>query len=202
MNGTRKMLVRLLLVVPLLVAGLALGSPRSASAARVCANEVISGTVSDSIVVAANQQCTLSNAVIRGGVTVEPGGELEASGTEIRGPVTATGATIVELNGGVVRGGVTVTGMSAGFPLLQILEVTVRGDIIVSGNANTYIQIYANTVRGSMIFSGNQASAFFWVATNVVNVNLDCSGNDPAPSLLGFPANSAGGAKTGQCEFL
>lgn len=202
MTRTGELLARLLLIVPLLAAGLALGSPRPASAARVCANEVITGKVSESVVVEANQRCDLSNADIRGGVSVGPGGELYADGTEIRGSVTAAGAVVVRLSGGVVRGSVTVTGMSAGFPLLQVLDTTVRGGLIVSGNSNTYIQIYGNTVRGNLIITDNQASAYFWVATNAIAANLDCSGNDPAPSLLGFPANSAGGAKLGQCESL
>jgi hypothetical protein len=202
MTRTRMMLARLLLVVPLLAAGLALGSPRLASAARVCANEVITGTVKDNIVVAAGTQCTICGAVVRGGVTVEPGGELTASGAEIRGSVSAEGATVVTLSGGVVRGGVTVTGMLAGFPSLQVIEVEVRGDLVVSGNTGTYIQLYGNTVRGSLVIRDNRESPFFWVATNVVDVNLDCSDNDPVQALLGFPANTAGGAKLGQCENL
>src|SRR5215207_992594 len=99
--------IRLLAIVPLLPAGIAVGAPSLASAATVCnKGEVyqVGGTFEGAVVVDANTQCRLNMATIRGGVTVEPGGCLFTDNAEIRGSVSGSDVNSVIIGGGVVRG--------------------------------------------------------------------------------------------------
>ena len=83
MDRTRR--ARLLLVVPLLAAGIALGASTPAAAAQNCTTPVAGGTIKGGIVVPTGARCYLSGVAVRGGVTVAPGAFFQAnSGTEIR----------------------------------------------------------------------------------------------------------------------
>ena len=73
---TRSVLARLLFVVPLLAAAIALGSPSPAAAAGECANQTLTGTIKTGLVVPAGTTCSLDLADVRGSVTVEAGGIL------------------------------------------------------------------------------------------------------------------------------
>ncbi len=195
---------RLLLVVPLLAAGLALGAPRPAAAAFACTTDIIGGTIKESVVVSAGTSCTLNGAVVRGGVTIEPGARFQANnGTEIRGAVTATAPSSFFIANTVVRGGVTVTG-GTDMASLTVRDSQVRGDLVLTGNVTTVgrgIEVLRNTVRGSVVLRNNMTGILISVEANAIEVNLDCSGNTPDPTDVGHP-NTVGGVATGECVGL
>ena len=190
---------RVLLVVPLLTGALALVGVRPAEAARVCieGEGIVSETVSTSVLVPEGAFCVLHGSVIRGGLTVEPGGILSSEATDVRGSIVATAPHDFRFSHGEVRGSMTVTGMPPGAEHVSVIISEVRGDILVSGNVAQTIALNFNTVRGSLIFRDNTMTiTTIW--GNTIGVNLDCSGND---GLLNpaFPLNEVGGAKLGQC---
>jgi hypothetical protein len=201
----RRIIARLLLVVPLLAAGIALGAPRPAAAATLCntgPGNFRSDVIRDSVVVEAGTFCGLSGAVVRGGVTVEPGAAFSAqNGTEIRGSVTATAPSgHFVIADSVVRGDLTVTG-GTGLGVFAIQDSQVRGDLVVTGNiAGMQIDVLRNTVRGSLVLRDNTAIEIL-VAANAVEGDLDCAGNNSDPSAGPNP-NTVGGAKLGQCANL
>lgn len=208
--GSRRILwIRLLLVVPLLAAGLAL-RPSRAAAATVCdtgGSGVRSGVIKDSVVVRSGTTCNLEGAVVRGGVTVEPGAELVAyQGTEIRGSVSATAPAAVGIFVSVVRGSVTVTGGVASGRSIRIQDNDIRGDVVLTGVTvdAADIQVGNNDVRGSVILRQNSFTTFgeIYVFANEIGANLDCADNSPDPSLDGNTANTVAGAKLGECAGL
>ncbi len=64
--GIRPTVVRLLLVVPLLAAGMALGTRTGMAAATPCATTINGGTIKDSVVVKAPDTCILSGVTVPG----------------------------------------------------------------------------------------------------------------------------------------
>lgn len=199
----RNKVVRLLLVIPMLAAGLALGAPTPAAAALVCETgrfESFSGTFKGDIVVLAGGNCILSGAVVRGGVTVQTGARFSISaGTEIRGSVTMTDTRDFDIISSVVRGGVTGTGFSGGADdgsfSIELSEI--RGDVVLTGLSAHFVQITRNTVRGSMILRNNTPRSQVTVTENTISVNLECTGNLPLP--LNLRPNTVGGVTTGDC---
>jgi len=114
----------------MLAAGLALGGPSPAAAAFRCdrtidPNTNPGGTIKDSVVVPSGAPCFMSLITVRGGVTVEPGGELYATTGEIRGSISATGAFAVTVAGMVVRGNVTAANT---IKWIDVTDSEIRGD--------------------------------------------------------------------------
>ena len=172
-------MTRLLLVVPLLAAGIALGAPAPAEAAFVCSTPVESiegGTIYDSIVVQADQYCSLHDVTVRGGVTVAPGGSFVALNSEIRGSVSSIGAGQVYIDLGVVRGSVTVTGAGVAF-----LSADVRGNVTLNGSQEYATLAYA-TIRGSATLNDNVELSFY---DTRIAANLTCLGNGTIIEGLG-----------------
>jgi hypothetical protein len=181
--------VRLLLVVPLLAAGIALGAPSPAAAAYRCdrtisPNTIPSGTIKDSVVVPSGERCCMSLITVRGGVTVEPGGELYATTGEIRGSISANGAFAVTVAGMVVRGSVTAVNT---IEWVDVTDSEIRGDVVVDG-ANVESLYRASTIRGSLRLN---AVALAYVCTNMGSVT----------NLFDEP-NTVGGVRSGDCAGL
>jgi hypothetical protein len=191
--------VRLLFVVPLLAAGIALGAPSPAAAAFVC-DQTISprtipnGTIKDSVVVPSGERCFMSLITVRGGVTVEPGGELYATTGEVRGSISATGAFAVTVAGMVVRGSVTAVNT---IEWVDVTDSEIRGDVVVDG-ANVESLYRASTIRGSLRLN---AVALAYVSKNVIEVDLVCTNMGSVTNLYDEP-NSVGGVRSGDCAAL
>ena len=198
-EGTKVMrnaLARVLLIVPLLAAGIAIGAAKPVSAAVVCGDtlgvEEITGTVKDSLVVPPAGVCRLIGAVIRGGVTMGAGSILIIfANSEVRGAVSGTGVADLNLRNSVVRGSVTVSG-----EIMDVRDSTVRGDVALSG-AIRGVVVEFSTVRGSVILERNNEID---VQSNAIDVDLRCSGNLLVSGFSG--GNIVGGVATGECAGL
>lgn len=183
---TRGTTIRLLLVVPLLAAGVVLGTPKAASAATVCGDtpsgsELLTGTIKDSVVVADGSLCGLLDATVRGGVTIGSGAILE-SNSDIRGSVNGVGIREVRLVAGVVRGSVTIVGATG---IAEINGVEVRGNVAISGAGLAALGF--STVRGSATVNNNVEAQVFNTA---IGANLTCAGNGAGST---FESNTVGG---------
>lgn len=119
----------------------------------------------------------LTDAEVRGPVSVGEGAALVVVGSNIRGPVLADGASVVELSDSQVRGPVTVTGTT--------------DRLLISGNdVRGPVTLHANTTAVAPVISGN-----------TVTGPLDCTGNTPAP-VGGEVPNELRGPASGQCAGL
>lgn len=194
-------LVRLLFVVPLLAAGIALGAPSPAAAALVCndPSQQFDVTYKGNVVVPANGVCDLYDALIRGSVTAEPGAIVNVVGSEVRGSIVATNPATFVLIQTVVRGSVTATGSASS---ATVSSSEVRGDVvltdIVGASIGTTVIFVDTVVRGNATVSRNAVSpgAGIDISLNTIAGNLICEGNSPDP--MGG-SNSVGGVRTGQC---
>jgi hypothetical protein len=83
-------------------------------------------------------------------------------------------------------------------------NVTVGGNMVVTGMATNWYGIIRNTVHGNLTDTGNTATPDAGeVINNTVYGNLACSGNNPAVEYgdsNGAP-NEVGGNATGECGF-
>ena len=85
---------RLLLIVPLLALGIAIGEPTPAAAAQDCPGFVDGKTIKSSLVVPAGVSCELYNVDVRGGISVAPGGSLQLVSSEVGGSITGANVTL------------------------------------------------------------------------------------------------------------
>ena len=208
----RATLGRVLLIVPLLAAALALGWARPAAAAYTCTESTRpapGSTIRDSIVVPPGESCELGEVTVRGGVTVAPGARIATFRGEIRGALTIDGAALILINGTVVRGPLSVTNSSPTSFFIEDSEI--RGDLVLIGNTigeAQYIEVVFNEVRGNLIFSNNTlgrpetGSSFANIAGNAISQDLICEGNNHTPRLGSNPPNSVRGSATSQCAGL
>ncbi|SDX94371.1 5'-nucleotidase [Micromonospora pattaloongensis] len=136
----------------------------------------VTGTYRGALAVGSGVTC-VSDATVRGPVTVWGGGSLIVTGGTIAGPVTALGAATVSLTDVAVTGPVT---LAAGTATLVIDETTVTGPVSLLGNKTTESPVVAgSTIRGPLF----------------------CTANAPAPVNDGRP-NTVHGPVKGECTAL
>lgn len=210
--GTRRSIVRGLLIVPLVIGALALAlgmpAPAAAAPARICDDATapigFGETVRGNLVVPAGAACNFAAATVRGDVTVEPGGTLGLRAlSDVRGSISATSASRVSIVDSVVRGNVSVSGSSPDASGFLVGRSEVRGSVNASGVVGRQIVLDDTTVRGGVILRNNTETGGrgVVVSANVIGGNLDCSGN--APEVVNSDrSNTVGGAKLGQCAGL
>jgi hypothetical protein len=158
---------------------------------RACRGSL--GKVSlDNLRVPQGAKCTLNGTRLNGTITVQRGAVLVANGARINGAIQAENARNVVVRGSRVGGSIQ---------LKQGGGATVRGshvkqDIQYDHNSKA-LRAVRNRVVGSIQVVGNSGGAA--IVRNVVNGNLDCKENRPAPTGGG---NRVGGSKTDQCAGL
>ena len=195
-----KTLVRLVLVVPLLAAGLVLCATQRASAAEICGDngtpEVIGGTVKTDVLVPAGTTCQIRNGVVRGGVTVGPGATFTTFESEIRGSINGTGIFDLEIVDSVVRGSLTVAGGNNVLIAAFGAHPEIRGDVRISGLTSSAAMDGAR-VRGNVVLDNIPEIE---VLGNTIGANLACTNiGEVDPISRG---NTVGGTATGQCAGL
>ncbi len=201
--AARRSWVRLVAVVFLLAGTVVIGTPRGAAAAVDCGGgETILGTILADVIVPPGQSCFIGGAVVRGGVTTGAGAYLYLyAGAVVRGSVSAPAAAAVFAFDAEVRGSMTVTGTT---DALTINGSEVRGNLTLAGDGAEgagAIYLVATTVRGSVSVRDISAELLV-VGGNAIGGALDCADNVPDPVLGGFPVNSVGVAKRGECAGL
>jgi hypothetical protein len=144
----------------------------------------------DNLRVPQEATCTLNGTIVKGTITVKRNATLIARGVRVVGNVQAENASkVVVRDSSRVGGSVQVKQGGAA----KVLSSRVMGDIQYDANTRN-LKANDNTVGGSIQVVGNFGGAEIF--RNVVNGNLQCKENTPAP--IGG-ANIVGGNKEDQC---
>ncbi|UOQ87721.1 M64 family metallopeptidase [Agromyces endophyticus] len=131
----------------------------------------------------------ITDATVRGGITVAAGASIVVTDSTVNGGLRATDAATVQMFGSTVRGASTVSGTTTD---ITIAGTAFTGDVVFTGNT----QVSAND-RFSRL-AGEYGPVF---VGNTVTGDLACSANSAALSDFGA-ANTVGGAKSGDCSAL
>jgi len=157
---------------------------------RTCTGTLGAITV-DNLRVPQNASCTLNGTYVKGTIKVERNASLVANGVRVIGNVQAENhRNVVVRQSSRIGGSVQIKqGGSA-----SVLSSRVTGDIQYDHNGR-YLRANANRVGGSIQVIGNSGGAEIF--RNVINGNLQCKENRPAPTGGG---NTVGGNKEDQCR--
>jgi len=182
---------RKLMVMIAATAALAATLPAAAQAEeRVCRGSIGAKTL-DNVRVPTGKTCRLTKAVVKGTIKVQRGATLVAKRVRVVGNVQAEGAkNVVVRRRSRVGGSVQVKQGRAA----SVLGSRVNGDIQYDANSEL-LRANRNRVGGSIQVVGNEGGARIF--DNVVDGNLQCKENSPAPQGAG---NRVGGNKEDQCE--
>ena len=157
----------------------------AASGDLECVSHVTGGTYNN-VVVPADAECFLYDAVVRGNVTLLQYARLAMHNDKVHGSIEGDNATFFNVNASKVFGNIRATGYSRRpdeiYPgIVQITEVELpNGDILVEQTNALDINIIANTVRnGSIVIRQNYVAANFdfLVRDNKVGGNLQVLDN-------------------------
>lgn len=168
----RRLLVGLLAAA---AAAAAVAAPLPAAADDLtCTGAVGAQTVDGNVLVPSGASCSLQGTTVQGNVLVGPGATLDADGVTVDGNIQDddNDAGDVTVTGSQVDGNIQLE-QGAG---VTVTDTTVNGD--VQPNFNT----------GGVTIN-----------SNIIGGNLQCEGNDPAPTGGG---NTVHGDAEGQCAAL
>src|SRR6266481_2574738 len=158
-----------------------------ALAATEC-NGLITGTISEGIVINSGDVCDLEDATITGGVHMS-GGRIQACSSTISGGVVATGGNCVILGkegeedsipcgGDTINGGVKLTnivGASCGIENVEIQASNITGGAQLKNNGE--VELEGNTISGGLHCSGNTGITFDFLQNTVTGAeDGQCAG--------------------------
>lgn len=146
----------------------------------------------DNLRVPQGATCTLKGTRVKGTITVQRGARLIARGVRVNGNIQAENARRVVVRASRVGGSIQVTqGGGASVSRTRVIH-----DIQFDANRGR-LEVHRNRVGGSIQIIGNNGGAS--IAGNVVDGNLECKENRPAP--VGG-RNVVGESKLDQCAGL
>jgi hypothetical protein len=183
--------------MPVLLAGFLLGflvllalPSETHAEERTCRGTLGAVTV-DNLRVPQNATCTLNGTSVKGTIKVERDATLNARGVRVVGNVQAENArNVVVTNSSRIGGSVQVKQGGAA----TVTSSRITQDIQFDANRR-YLKANSNNVGGSIQVIGNSGGAEIF--RNVINGNLQCKENRPAPTGGG---NRVDGSKEGQCS--
>ena len=188
MQKIRLPLTGVLVALALVVAAIA-ASPAFAEE-RTCRGTLGAVTV-DNLRVPQNATCRLNGTFVKGTIKVEPGATLIARSVRVIGNVQGENASnVVVRESSRIGGSVQVKQGGAA----AVLSSRITGDIQYDANRR-YLKANGNKVGGSIQVVGNSGGAEIF--RNVIDGNLQCKENSPAPTGGG---NIVGGNKEDQCR--
>jgi hypothetical protein len=156
---------------------------------RTCRGSLNAVTV-DNLRVPQGATCTLNRTFVKGTIQVQRRATLVARGVRVIGNVQAENARNVVVNGSSRIGG-SVQVKQGGAVSVTASKIT--HDIQYDANRGPLVAS-RNKVGGSIQVVGNTGRA--QIVSNVINGNLECKENRPAPTGSG---NRVGGSKEDQC---
>lgn len=163
------------------LAVVALSSPPAHAEERVCRGTIGASSIDGDVVVPRDATCRLRGTRVDGNVQVRRGATLIARGVRVGGNIQAEGHQKVVVRPRTVDEQVRRSRVGGSIQLEQggggrLLRTVVDSDV----------QLFSNDAR-------------FVVRKNAIDGNLQCKGNDPAPTGGG---NSVQGNKEDQCAGL
>jgi hypothetical protein len=167
--------------LPLVVAASLLAAPAAQADDRTCRGTIGATSIDGDVIVPKGATCKLVGTRVDGNVQVKANATLVARGAKVGGNIQAENHDRVVVRHRVVDDQVKRSTVGGSIQLKQggggkLLRVVVEGDI----------QLFSNDGR-------------FVVRKNVVDGNLQCKSNTPAPVGGG---NKVGGDKENQCSDL
>jgi hypothetical protein len=159
---------------------------------RTCRGAIGAATV-DNLRVPDGATCTLDRTRVKGTIKVETGAKLVARGVRVMGNVQAENAARVVVRGSSRVGGSIQVKQGGG---ALVADTRVTGDVQYDAN-DRRVRIVRSRVNGNVQIVGNQGGVE--VSANVIDENLQCKENAPAPTGGG---NRVGNNKEDQCARL
>lgn len=174
------------------------------NAAPAC-NSTLSGDVVGPFTVTAGTHLCFSGARAIGQITVDAGGALTVTNSQVSKGIVSNGAVFLKICGSKVTSGITVNG-SKGSVIVGDSDAGCASNQIgspgvsLTGNMAGLV-LGGNTSAGSVTVDNN-VGGINVVKANTIQVNLNCSGNAPAPSNAGQTNTVTTGTKNTQCAAL
>lgn len=176
----------------LMLASFAAGTRSAFAEETICDGRLGAITV-DNVRVPEGRSCVLDRTRVEGTVYVETGATLQARRVKVIGNVQAEGAAAVHvLSRSSIGGSIQV--VQGGTAVVDFSSVT--GDILYDSNASA-LAATRNTVGGDV--QAFQNTGGVEISDNVIDGNLQCKANSPAPTGGG---NIVEGNKEDQCADL
>ena len=167
--------------------------PATAAAEETTCQGSIGAQTLDNVRVPQGAECVLADTYIQGTVKVEQDATLRARGVRVVGNVQGENARRVNVvRRSRVGGSVQVVQGGAA----QVRRSRIDGDILYDEN-NEFLRVRRTRVGGSV--QAFQNTGGVEIADNIINGNLQCKENEPAPDGGG---NQVGGNKEDQCAPL
>jgi hypothetical protein len=159
---------------------------------RICTGRIGARTV-DNLRVPSGESCTLEGTTVKGTIKVSRNARLEAINVKVIGNVQGENARNVIVRGGSRVGGSVqiVQGASA-----RVAYSRVNGDILFD-DQDGKLSAVKNKIGGNLQAFQNTGGLI--IRANVIDGNLQCKENDPAPT---GGNNKVGGNKEDQCKRL
>jgi hypothetical protein len=146
----------------------------------------------DNVQVPQGARCRLNGTRLNGTITVQRGATLVANGVRVVGNIQGENARNVVVRRSRVGGSIQIKQGGGA----TIAGTRVTHDVQLDANRRL-VRMHRNRVGGSIQVVGNSGGAS--LVRNVVDGNIDCKENRPAPTGR---ANVAGEGKTDQCARL
>lgn len=182
--------VSALLIAALVAVSLSLGAFSVALADDYTCTGAVGAVTKDNIDVPDGASCTLTGTHVEGNIKVGTGSTLNASGVRVDGNIQAEGSSKVEVYGNSTVGGSIQIKQGGG---AYVDRVDVDGDIQLESNAKM-LEVNRNTVGGNVQVFSNSGGAS--ITNNVIDGDLQCKQNNPAPT----GGNNQAASFEDQCE--
>ena len=176
-----------------------------------CNGSMSFAAVTGNLRVKKGASCTLTDSSVDGNVSVDGGGSLTLNGVTVGGNVGTQGSPVSLVQDAtgsptIVDGNVEIANTPAG-PANVICGAMIDGNLNVhNNNATSWIGVggtctTGNSIGGNAQVSNNKVSGgpSAVVGGNTIGKNLNCNGNNPAPTGGG---NTVSGNNNGQCAGL
>ncbi|MGH8488320.1 MAG: hypothetical protein ACREXS_05495 [Gammaproteobacteria bacterium] len=173
------------------LAALLTTAPEAIAEERVCSG-TIGAVALDNIRVPDGRRCVLNGTRANGQAVVGTGSTLVANSVSINGNLQAEGSRSVELRGLSTVGGSVQIVQGGG---ARIDNASINGDLLFDSN-DRFVQAVGNSIGGNL--QAFQNTGGVRIARNVIDGNLQCKANKPAPTGGGNQASS----KEDQCAKL
>lgn len=173
------------------LAALLTTAPEAIAEERVCRG-TIGAVALDNIRVPDGARCVLTRTQANGSVVVGTGSTLVANSVSINGNLQAEGSRSVELRGTSTVGGSVQIVQGGG---ARIENASINGDLLFDSN-DRFVQAVGNSIGADL--QAFQNIGGLRIARNIIDGNLQCKANNPAPTGDGNQASS----KEDQCANL
>ncbi len=165
-----------LFIAALAAIGLSLGAFSAVQADDYTCTGAVGAVTKDNIEVPDGATCTLTGTHVEGNIIVGTDSTLNASGVRVDGNVQAEGSAKVEVYGNSTVGGSIQIKQGGG---AYVDRVAVTADIQLDSNSKM-LEVNHNTVGGNVQVVSNTGGAL--ITNNVIDGNLQCKQNNPAPT--------------------